>query len=132
MSRGEDKVSRKWKWVMVGGYWLVMCLIATEWVLKLGGLRNFVVGTDFRSFYAGGKLVVYGDREKLFTTGEQWKWQENEWPGLKEGGVLHFANPPWVAAIMGWLTFRPMEQAYLIWAVFNLAVWGNHTFIAIY
>ena len=123
MSRGEDKVSRKWKWVMVGGYWLVMCLIATEWVLKLGGLRNFVVGTDFRSFYAGGKLVVYGDREKLFTTGEQWKWQENEWPGLKEGGVLHFANPPWVAAIMGWLTFRPMEQAYLIWAVFNLAVW---------
>lgn len=110
---------------LVGGFipWL---LVATATLLALDqsvGLRAFVLGTDFRALYTGGRMLLGGIGPQLYHLPTQYAWQREFAPELGDPSqLLPFLNPPFVAIALALVAKLPFEAAYLVWAGLNVAL----------
>lgn len=75
--------------------------------------RGGRVGGDFPAFYGAGRLVRGGQVESLYDARAQQGAQADLLPSI-EGGWVHFAYPPQVAAVAAAFTLLDFKAAYLL------------------
>lgn len=112
-------------------YFLVVVLFLVNIVLfatnaglwVIAARQKLFVRADFTSFYTGYYMVRVGEGADLYDAAIQSKYQEQFMGGIIfEGGVLLFPNPPFVAVILSPISFLPLETAFYVWTVVQLAL----------
>ncbi|MFZ0533353.1 MAG: glycosyltransferase family 87 protein [Anaerolineales bacterium] len=117
----------------------LIAINAGIWIIA--ARQKLFVAADFTSFYTGYYMVRVGDGANLYDMAAQARYQEQFMGGLIfEGGVLLFANPPFVAIIFSPLSLLPLGTAFYLWTIVQLILlicmlysitrlfshWNNH------
>lgn len=76
--------------------------------------------TDFSVTYVGSRIVHLGLGSKLYDLSEQQKIKKSLLPDAEP---LIFEHPPFEALLLAPLGALSYKTAYLIWGVFNIAIW---------
>jgi len=76
--------------------------------------------TDFSVTYIGSRMVHLGMGSKLYDLDEQQKIKK---PLLPDAEPLIFEHPPFEALLLSALGGLSYHAAYLIWGLFNVAIW---------
>jgi alpha-1,2-mannosyltransferase len=86
--------------------------------------REIVTGyPDFTIFYTAGKTVGEGRGRQLYDLETQLALQRSFAPEVKHReGALPFNHPPFEALLFVPLAGLPYVTAYLVWAIFNVAL----------
>ena len=86
--------------------------------------RQIVTGyPDFTIFYTAGKCVNEGRGRQLYDLETQFAFQRSFAPEVKHReNALPFNHPPFEALLFVPLAGLPYVTAYLVWAVFNIAL----------
>src|ERR1700680_1653521 len=86
--------------------------------------REIVTGyADFTIFYTAGKCVIQGRGRQLYDLETQFAVQRRFASEVKHrGNPLPFNHPPFEALLFVPLAGLPYVTAYLVWAVFNIAL----------
>jgi len=86
--------------------------------------REIVTGyPDFTIFYTAGKCVIQGRGRQLYDLETQFAFQHTFASEVKHrGNPLPFNHPPFEALLFVPLAGLPYVTAYLVWAVFNIAL----------
>ncbi len=78
---------------------------------------------DFTIFYTAGKCILRGDGRQLYNLGTQFAIQREVASAVKQReNALPYNHPPFEALLFAPLARLPYVVAYLVWAVFNLAL----------
>ena len=97
----------------------LIAINAGIWIIA--ARQKLFVAADFTSFYTGYYMVRVGDGANLYDMAAQARYQEQFMGGLIfEGGVLLFANPPFVAIIFSPLSLLPLGTAFYLWTIVQL------------
>jgi hypothetical protein len=97
----------------------LIAINAGIWIIA--ARQKLFVAADFTSFYTGYYMVRVGDGDNLYDMAAQARYQELFMGGLIfEGGVLLFANPPFVAIIFSPLSLLPLGTAFYLWTIVQL------------
>ena len=86
--------------------------------------REIVKGyPDFAIFYTAGKCVIQGHGRELYDLETQFAIQREFASEVKHrDNALPFNHPPFEALLFAPLASLPYVTAYLVWAVFNIAL----------
>lgn len=88
--------------------------------------QKLFVRADFTSFYSGFYMVRVGEGSNLYDPALQSSYQQQFMDGITfEGGVLLFANPPFVAIVLSPLSLLPLGPAFYVWTLLQtgLLIW---------
>ncbi len=78
---------------------------------------------DFTIFYTAGKCILRGDGRQLYDLKTQFAIQREFASAVKQReNALPFNHPPFEALLFAPLARLPYVAAYLVWAVFNIAL----------
>ncbi len=78
---------------------------------------------DFTIFYTAGKSILQGRGRQLYDLETQFAIQREFAPGVKHReNALPYNHPPFEALLFAPLARLPYVAAYLVWALFNLAL----------
>ena len=80
-------------------------------------LSRHLQGTDFPDFYCAARMILDGHGHQLYNSEFQHEYQARLAGGI---GTL-YAHPPFEAILYFVVAWLPLEQAYLLWFVLNLA-----------
>jgi hypothetical protein len=107
--------------------WITLCvaICLTNGILSLLMLRNIEApfsgrASDFAAFYTAGKIVVEGNRKKLYDLETQASTESRSTPHL--GPPLLYYHPAFEALLFAPLAMLSYRKAFLVWDVVNLLV----------
>lgn len=101
------------------------CALILSRMYSAVGARDFFRATDFRAFYSAGQIVASGRGAQLYDLHEQYSWQALV-AGLDDyEQLLAYLNPPFAALPFALLSHLPLERAYALWTLINLAVFAG-------
>ena len=85
--------------------------------------QKLFIRADFTSFYTGFYMVRVGEGANLYNVALQSSYQQQFMGGVTfEGGVLLFANPPFVAVVLSPLSSLPLSTAFYLWSLIQLSL----------
>jgi hypothetical protein len=85
--------------------------------------QKLFLAADFTSFYTGYYMVRIGAGANLYDPAYQASYQEQFMGGaVFFGGVLLFANPPFVAVIFSPISLLPLNIAFYFWFLVQLVL----------
>src|SRR5438034_6039504 len=100
------------------GLAMAAILLATAVIWAAHGPN--VEKTDFSLTYVGAKLVHTGFGGRLYDIALQKQTRDTL---FQHPSPLFFEHPPFEALLLSPLAALPFRTAYLIWGLFNVAVW---------
>ena len=72
------------------------------------------LGGDYPAFYAAGRLITSGERQKMYDPAQQAQTQQGLFPRDSNDGVLYFAYPPHTALLYAPLSHLPYRLSYAL------------------
>lgn len=99
---------------------MILVLFATAQSM---GTRRFLLAVDFRAYYTAGRMVLGGVGSDFYDIAIQRQWQRAFAPEVSDPSrLMPFVNPPFAAGFLAPIAALPLETAYLVWALFNVAL----------
>ncbi len=107
----------------------LLCLINISLIAINVGLwitaarQKLFFAADFTSFYTGSYLVRVGEGANLYDVALQSRYQQEFMGGMSfEGGVLLYANPPFVAIVFSPISLLRLDAAFYLWTLIQLGL----------
>jgi hypothetical protein len=130
---GEEDSNESWfTWFRKKPFHLIITILffvnivliavnAGLWIIA--AYQKLFVAADFTSFYTGYYMVRVGEGVNLYDPALQSSYQQQFMGGLTfEGGVLLFANPPFVAILFSPVSLLPLDSAFYLWSLIELGL----------
>jgi hypothetical protein len=108
---------------------ILLCIINISLITINVGLwatatyQKLFFAADFTSFYTGFYMVRVGEGTNLYDVTLQSKYQQQFMDGMTfEGGVLRFANPPFIAIAFSPISWLHLDAAFYLWSLMQLGL----------
>lgn len=102
---------------------LILLKVLLLFTSALSLSRPFLLGTDFRAFYTGGRMLSQTVTSDFYNLSTQYSYQRVFTPKLtNQKQLMPFIYPPFVALFFRPLAVYPFEIAYRIWIVLQIAL----------
>ncbi len=118
-------IRRRFGVVVIFLFFVITMVVLIIFLSHAQGTRNFIIGTDFRSFYTAGQMVLNRAGADLYDLQAQYAWQRRAVPEMSEQSqLLPFFSPPFTTIPMVAVALLPLQAAYVVWGVLNLILLG--------